>query len=407
MQQQPGAHQKIGMLALRRQYTNPHGLYNTLRSLSGVFFDETSQAWLVTSHEAVTTILEDARFLSQLGAATTSSAQMVPVQKQMVFLDGELHRRMQEVMLRPLALMVKNLGPVIRSFAQNALASACKKGEMEVVSEFAAPIALLTIAHVLGMPVHDLDELKQLECWSDTFGDVTSGYFRGGRSSQDISSLEEYFRRLIAAKKREPTDDLLSAFIQAQDAFPAESDMVANCMMVFAAGRITTKKLLGNGLSFLTENWEQHRASLQTQGRFPKLLGEELLRMITPTRYLIREAAVDVDVLPGLPEKQVIRRGQRVLLFLEAANYDPALFPLPEQFNPQRRPNKHLAFGYGPHQCPGATLARMEIQVALEEVLTLSSLRPRPGTSPVWNTNPNLGGFLSNPMLVGEPSSLT
>src|SRR5439155_19223571 len=131
-----------------------------------------------------------------------------------------------------------------------------------------------------------------LERWADTFGDVTSGYFRGG-SSQDILSLEEYFRRLIAAKKREPADDLLSAFIQAQDAFPEESDLVANCMMVFAAGRITTKKLLGNGLSFLTENWEQHRASLQTQGRFPKLLGEELLRMITPTRYLIREAAVD------------------------------------------------------------------------------------------------------------------
>lgn len=170
-------------------------------------------------------------------------------------------------------------------------------------------------------------------------------------------------------------------------------------MMVFAAGRITTKKLLGNGISILFEHWKQYQAAFTENARFHKLLGEELLRCVTPTRYLIREAREDVDLSAIVPGDHLIRRGQRALLFLEAADYDPAVFSQPGQFNPHRHPNRHIAFGYGPHQCPGATLARVEIQVALEELLALDDLRAKPGIGPVWNTNPNLGGFTSNPVV--------
>ncbi len=387
---------KLNLLALRRQYTNPHGLYNTLRAQDSLYFDATSQSWLVTGHNIITTILDDARFLSGLGAATnTSSTEMSPISKQMLFMDGEPHRHAQNVMLRPLAMLVKQMPGNIRTFAQEALAAVDRKGEMEIISEFASPVSLLTIAHVLGIPSDDQEELRQLEQWSDTFGDITSGYFRGDIG--DIKNLEEYFRRLIAEKRRAPSGDLLSAFIEAKDVFPDEEDLIANCMMVFAAGRITTKKLLGNGISLLMERWEEFQTEFKANSRFPRFLGEELLRMVTPTRYLIREASEDIDLSPSCPGNHLIHCGQRMLLFLEAADYDPAVFPQPEHFNPHRRPNKHIAFGYGPHQCPGATLARLEIQVALEEILSLSQLRPKPGFSTVWNPNPNLGGFTSNP----------
>jgi cytochrome P450 len=233
--------------------------------------------------------------------------------------------------------------------------------------------------------------LGQLEQWSDTFGDVTSGYVRG--DLQDVQKLEHYFRQLIARKRREPANDLLSAFIAAHDIFPEEDDLIANCMMVFAAGRITTKKLLGNGITLLMQNWAQYKTEAQTNSRFIKPLSEELLRMVTPTRYLIREAGEDISLAT-----HSIRRGQRVLLILEAADYDPAVFSQPGIFEAQRRPNKHIAFGFGPHQCPGATLARVEIQLALEELFTFSDLHTMPGTCPVWNPNPNLGGFKSNPV---------
>ena len=155
-------------------------------------------------------------------------------------------------------------------------------------------------------------------------------------------------------------------------------------MMVFAAGRITTKKLLGNGATFLAQHWHQYQEQSQANPRFIKAIGEELLRVVTPTRYLIREASEDIVIPVTASRTHVIQRGQRVLLFLEAADYDPTLFSQPTTFDPQRRPNKHVAFGFGPHQCPGATLARMETQVALEELFTLSSLCPKPGTSPTW-----------------------
>src|SRR5262249_47224329 len=155
------------------------------------------------------------------------------------------------------------------------------------------PISLFSIACTLGIPVHDRQTLQRLERWSDTFGDITSGYFQGDRQ-QDIQKLEEYFRHLISVKRHDLSHDLLSAFIQAEDIFPHEDDLVANCMMVFAAGRITTKKLLGNGISLLMPRWEEFRAEVQRNPRFLKQLGEELLRMVTPTRYLIREAAEDI-----------------------------------------------------------------------------------------------------------------
>lgn len=389
---------KLNLLGLRRQYTNPHGLYRAMREQDCLYFDSTSQTWLVTGHAAVTTILDDPRFLSGLSPALGAGpTQISAVHRQMLFMDGEKHRRAQNVMLRPLAQMVKQIAADIRTFAQDALAQVCRAGEMEVVSEFASPISLLTIAHVLGIPLEDRDELRQLERWSDTFGDITSGYFLGAR--EDVQKLEEYFRRLIARKRRAPAHDLLSSFIRADDIFPTEEDLVANCMMVFAAGRITTKKLLGNGVSLLLPHWGDYQNQGKESTQFFKTAGEELLRMVTPTRYLIREAGTDVDLSPLFPGRHVIRRGQKILLFLEAANYDPAVFTQPEHFNPLRRPNKHIAFGYGPHQCPGATLARVEIQVALEELFCLHDMRPRPATTPVWNPNPNLGGFISNPVV--------
>lgn len=389
---------KPNLLALRRHYTDPHHLYDTLRQQDSLYFDESSQCWLATGHNIITKVLDDPRFLSNSGSAgNASSGQISPVGRQMLFMDGEKHRRAQSILLKPLAQMVRDMPPIIHKFTREAIAAVSEAGEMEAVSQFASPVSLLTIAHVLGMPPEDRAMLQRLEQWSDTFGDVTSGYVRG--NLQDVQNLEDYFRQLIARKRQTPADDLISAFIAAHDIFPAEDDLVANCMMVFAAGRITTKKLLGNGITLLIEHWEQYKAEWETTTRFTKPLGEELLRMVTPTRYLIREASADIHLSVPVSGNHLVRRGQRVLLFLEAADYDPTLFSQPALFDPHRRPNKHIAFGFGPHQCPGATLARVEIQLALEELFTLSNLRSKPAACPVWNPNPNLGGFVSNPVV--------
>jgi cytochrome P450 len=382
----------FSLTALRRHYIHPHALYDAIRAHDSVYFDAASRCWLVTGYAPVVAILGDARFSSRLGA----SASMFPpsVSKQMLFMDGEAHQRAQQVMLRPLAQMVKQMPDAIKGWAKDRLDAASKGGEIDSVRDFASPLSLLTIAQVLGIPTDDMGLLHDLERWSDTFGDVTSGYFRG--NMQDVRQLEDYFRQLIAAKRRVPSEDLLSAFIQAGDMF-TEEDLIANCMMVFAAGRITTKKLLGDGVPALARQWAHTRADFQNDPRaFTTSLREELLRLITPTRYLIREAVEDVEMSSLSTGNHLIHRGEKVLLFLEAADYDPAVFAQPAHLDAHRRPNKHIAFGFGSHQCPGATLARVEIQIALETLLSsVADLRLKPGQEPQWNPNPNLGGATS------------
>ncbi len=378
---------------LRRHYTDPHRLYDALRAHDSIYFDTMSRCWLVTGHSPVLSILNDPRFSSRLD----DTIRMPSVNRQMVFMDGEEHQKRQNVMLRSLAQMAQKMPDDIRTFAQNGLMTLRCTGEMDIVNDFASHVSLMSIAHILGMPLSDPEELVQLEHWSDTFGDITSGYFSG--DMQEVRRLEDYFCHLIEEKRRNPTpvsDDLISGFIAARDVFHDDEDLVANCMMVFSAGRITTKKLLGNGIPLLLKHWDQRQKELQEDARnVTKTVGEELLRMVTPTRYLMRRATEDVDLSSAFSGNHLIRRGERLLLFLEAANYDPASFSSPASFDPHRRPNKHIAFGIGPHQCPGATLARLEIQIALEVLSSITDLRPKTGMMPVWNPNPNLGGFRS------------
>jgi cytochrome P450 len=372
-----------------------------------MYFDRSSHCWLVTGYAPIVAILGDPRFSSDLGLGAPPPAQAraapslhAAVTKQMIFMDGEHHRQAQDVLLRPLAQMVKKTPATIRALLSTILATAQAKGELDLVRDFASPISLYVIAEVLGIPTDDHKQLLQLEQWSNTFGDITSGHLRG--DIQDVNRLVSYFRSLIAEKRRDPGDDLLSALIQAKNLFPEDDDLIANCMMVFVAGRATTQKLFGNGIPLLFPIWHQLGTTFREQPALPRLVGEELLRMVTPTRYVMRQASEDIDLSEQFPGNHLIRRGHKVFLFLEAANRDPASFNDPDSFDPQRQPNKHIAFGFGPHRCPGAALARLEIQIGLEMLLSLPDLRPKPGTAPVWDTNPNLGGYTAYPAVIGK-----
>jgi pimeloyl-[acyl-carrier protein] synthase len=161
---------------------------------------------------------------------------------------------------------------------------------------------------------------------------------------------------------------------------------------------VTTQKLLGDGVPILLPEWARWRDALRSDAAFARRLTEELLRLVTPTRYLARYASHDLEFSGDDLERHRFRKGERAILFLEAANRDPNAFPEPHRFGPARQPNAHLAFGFGPHRCPGASVARVEIQIALEELLTaFDELKPSPSASPTYEPNPNLGGFASYP----------
>jgi len=385
-------------------YQAPHALYDSARGRDGIAFDPLGNCWLVTDHRAVRSILEDRRFTSDLRFASGGRARPARrlfiqdvVEKQIVFSDGAEQHGAQRVILQESSRKMQELSGWIRELAAELLQPLRPRGELDLVADFALPYALRTVCRVFGIPVDDPGRVAELASWSSTMADLTSGYLN--IRIQEITRFGAYFRELVAARRSSPSDDLVSSFLSA-GTFEQDEDLVINCMAVFAAGRVTTQKLIGDGVPMLFPEWAAWREMVAANPGVSRRLTEELLRIVTPTRYLGRHATEDVDLSGEWGAGHLIRAGERVILFLEAANRDPARFPDPHELKWERQPNPHVAFGHGAHRCPGASIARVEIQAALETLLaTFETLGPNPSAPPVWDPNPNLGGYRSYPCL--------
>ncbi|HEU0300177.1 MAG TPA: cytochrome P450 [Longimicrobium sp.] len=386
--------------ALAEGYTDPHGLYDTLREHDRIRFDPSSRCWLVTGHDATRKLLSDARFVSDAAVAAAQPRRAArrsfvadAVQKQAIFTDGPRQEAVRRAVLVELSRRSDALAGPLQAAARGLAERARGRGELDVVTEFAVPYSMEAICMIMGVPVQDAGEMARLERWSTTFANVTSGYLQV--DVQEIVLLGDFFRARVAARAGTPSDDLIGAFLR-DGGLEDEEDVVIQCMMAFAAGRVTTQKLLGSGVPLLLPAWGAWRERLRGNSAGARRLAEELLRLVTPTRYVARYATQDARFDAGTGEDALIRRGERVVVFLEAANRDPEAFPDPHALHGDRHPNPHLAFGSGPHRCPGAAIARIEIQVAVQALLeTLPELRPHPAHSPAWEPNPNLGGYAS------------
>ena len=392
------------MAALLGAYRAPHALYDRARARDGVAFDPLGNCWLVTDHRAVRSILEDRRFTSDLRFASGGRARPArrsfiqdAVEKQIIFSDGADQQSAQRVILQVSSRKMQELSAWIRELAAGLLQPLRPRGAFDLVADFSLPYALQTVCRVFSIPVDDPGRVAELARWSSTQADVTSGYLNV--RIQEIAQLGDCFREMVAARRASPSDDLISSFLK-EGTFESDEDLVVNCMGAFAAGRVTTQKLIGDGVPMLFPEWAAWREAVAENPGTGRRLAEELLRMVTPTRYLGRHATEDVDLSAEWGPGHLIRTGQRVVLFLEAANRDPARFPDPHELKGERQPNPHLAFGHGAHRCPGASIARVEIQTALETLLaTFETLGPDPSAPPVWDPNPNLGGHRSYPCL--------
>lgn len=378
----------------------PHDLYDALRAHDALFYDEHDQCWVVTGYDACVAILTDARFSSNLAqeppcAAThpAEAALQRIVNNQITFMSGPPHRKARAAFARGIAPAVKRAPLLVRAKVAAILTAALERNELNLVTDLSAPLALHMTADALGIPTTDTAQLAVLSAWSDTFGAVTSGYTDS--DLQDVLDLMVYFRDLLARKRGAPGEDLLTAMVNAPDAYPTDDDLIANAVMFFAAGHGTSRKLLGTGVPLLLPDWQAWRARVHEDPGLIRLLVDEMLRVVTPPRYLVRIAAVDVDLSERFPGQHAIRRGDRVYLFLDAANHDPSKFPDPAAFCPARKPTSQLLFGVGQHTCPGAALARIEAQTALEMLFELPSLRAKAGVEPRWNANRDVGGYAS------------
>jgi cytochrome P450 len=238
---------------------------------------------------------------------------------------------------------------------------------MDVIEDFAAPLPAIAIAELLGVPAEDHRQFKQ---WSS---ELVSGLGQANpletlaRVQRALEPLLGYLRGIIAARRREPRDDLISAMIAAQeeerDAL-SDAELLATSNLLLVAGHETTTNLIGNGLLALLRHPDE-LARLRAEPDLLRGTIEELLRYDSPVQATVRVATEDAEL--GVHK---IRPGALVVCGIGAANRDPAAFPDPDRLDVGRAESHHLSFGFGPHFCLGAGLARLEAELGFAALLT-------------------------------------
>ena len=394
----------------------PLAYYHRLQEEHGpLWFD--GACWLVTDDATIERIVTDEEHFSAHPPtpASPTSPLMHLVMQQALFYDGEEHRRVSRLMRAALASVLRPGGSLLAFLSTTVdqlLCDVLPRGHMDVVSDFATPLTDRVMMAALGLPTNEPDTLRALMAGADAFADVTSGY-RGADTSA-IFTLREALRQALPDKRARRGEDLLSLLVAAEhvtdqeQTWRSEDELIATAMMLLAAGRVTAKKVIANGVHLLLEAdpcWRRLSAEVQVKPSAINTLVEHLLCLVTPTSSIARWATSEIEM-----GGQRIMAGQKLILFLQAANllsvcpHRPGLLAATDLVKPLSRP--HLAFGppRDVHFCVGAPLARMELRAAYAGLLrTFPDLRlSQPGATLPVHPNVNIGGLLSLPVCWNE-----
>lgn len=358
----------------------PYELFAAMRREAPVMFcepDGYEPFWAITRHEDIVAISRDpARFSNAEGVALLRKNEpdfqrMVRTIINMDPPDHGAYRAIGHRWFVPRNL--RNLEGRVRALARALLDGIAARGatRIEFVQQIATPLPLRMICNLLGLPAED--EAFALRVADEAFGadDPDMKRAEGGRVAL-VVELTGYFTKLLADRRREPCEDLLSLIANAEVNGKPIPDLEALSYagVILGAGIDTTRNALGSGMEALLAHPEQFERLRQDPSLVPTAV-EEILRWTVPANQMLRTATCDTEVR-GIP----IRKGDTLVLFYPSANRDEAVFEDPDLFLVDRKPNHHLTFGIGEHFCLGAGLARMEIRVLLEELLPrLHSIR--------------------------------
>jgi cytochrome P450 len=237
-------------------------------------------------------------------------------------------------------------------------------GTVEFVHDWARVLPLRVVCEMIGIPTVDVTQMAE---WAEGLAVASGMADAGAREAGDraMQGFSAYVSSMIDERGRSRRDDLLSALIDVEESGDrlAMDELVAMVVQLIFAGHETTQNLIGNGMYRLLEHPEQFALLAGEPGRIPAAV-EEMLRYDPPIIFTSRIATEAIE-LAGLG----IGADQLVMLNLTAANHDPVQFPKPERFDVTRPEVRHLSFGHGVHFCLGASLARLEAEVAFTTLL--------------------------------------
>ena len=360
-----------------------------LRENDPVHWDAKNDFWLVTQHADVLEVSKNSSRFSSVpkGPWHAFDGSGISIQA----LDGKEHlakRRIVSGLFTP--RMVRKLEALAREVVSEAIDEVLPQGGCDFVDALAVPVPMRVIAEMVGVAGHDLESFRR---WSDEMIFGVDGLGETDvreRQAEAMVSLMALFRAEIEVRRHEPRDDILTGLVQAADEgllseIPDAQRLGEDELSFFGpflvlAGNETTRHAIAHGMLTLLEHPDQLTRLRESPSLLPTAV-DEILRWTTIVRAMRRVAMEDTQ-LGG----KRIRAGESVVMVYASANRDAKVFGDPFAFRIDRSPNDHVSLGIGPHYCLGANLARMEIQVVLEQVLArLPGLRLEPGSQTVAN----------------------
>lgn len=372
---------------------NPYAFYGMLRENAPLLYWPGWSMWFATRYDDCTALLREKRLGHEIRQVMTREQlgwepwDDVPPKHQrrmelerhwMLLSDPPRHTRLRGLVHkaftpRRVEELRQRSEAIVNRLIDDALA---KGGTIDLIEDFAFPLPVTLIAEMLGVPVADQEQFRRWSRGVATMLEMTDDPAVYEQGTDDYLALDAYFRTLVARYRAAPEDNLLSGLLAAEDAGDTltEDEIVGTCTLLLVAGHETTVNLIGNGVNALLDHPAEY-AKLVADPALAKTAVEELLRYDSPVQMTTRWIMENFDY-GGMSFK----RGQQIALLLGAANHDPDHFPNPTTLDLSRESaKKHIAFGNGIHFCLGAPLARLEGQVAFEQLARRAPQMQRAG----------------------------
>ena len=362
-------------VSLRDLQSTPYMTFKYLRSqktLAQIKQPLTGPAYLVTRYDDVVTVLKDPRFSNEQRYIGNGRVGVLDIwwlppffktfMHNMLNLDDPDHKRLRNLVHKVFTpRMIRQLDDKIVVIANDLLDHAAAKEQVDLMADFALPLPLTVISEMMGVP-EEL-RLKFHHLSATTLDTLSGGPLSIIRLLPNTYNIYHFFKQLIELRREQPQDDLTSALVRAEEDGDklSEDELISMLFLLLLAGHETTVNLIGSGILALLEHPDQF-AKLKAKPALMDSAIEELLRFVNPVQQVAPRYAKEAVDLNGVH----VPKGAVVLASVASANRDEMVFDNADQLDVERRPNKHVAFGFGIHYCLGAPLARLEAKRAFE-----------------------------------------
>lgn len=372
---------------------DPFPTLTWIRNNHPVFRDEKGM-WVLSKHADIRWAERQPALFSNAVHGSRPNGEPQP---SMIDADDPEHARQRRIVARGFTpRQMQAYAEHVRVVATALVDRIVARGECDIVADIAKPLPMTLIGEMLGAPE---DDYLQLQSWSDRMIDGSDGPHN---ITEDVMNAAldyyGYISNVIEERKASPGSDLVSQLITASEDDTDVLDdahVVGNALLLLVGGNETTRNVIAGGIEALIRHPEQMQVALSSDHHFD-LMVEEALRWVTPIINMNRTTTQDIEV-----RDVTIPAGSQVLMHYMSANRDEEVFDRPMDFDVSRDPNPHISFGWGPHLCLGANLARLELRSIFSELLTrLKKLRfATPEFVPEYSHSSFVRGIRSLPVV--------